>query len=534
MAKYLIQDIIPPEKHTHRGDGDNTIHHKAPEKPRAHTTHKAVMHTATHPGKKEVHESVHEEEMPTENHEPVVVEDPKEMLIEQLNSPEIEERAVEDEVPHSQNYFSSVKDTVTPAATWPYGQSRESTGAYVPPRSSVNFGGGRGGSGERSSWKRGWIPWILGIALVSVVFVLGMNYFSGATVTVLPKQDSIPMDQKITILKNPLNSELPYSVMKVFLEETREVPATGEKTVPAKASGKIIVYNTQTVSQRLIKNTRLQSPAGKIYRISDSINVPKAVTLNGKTTPGSLEVTVYADEAGPDFNTEPVDFTVPGLKGSPTFTKVYARSKGPITGGASGTIKSVSDLDLKQASDDLRIQLETKLRTKARGDLAPNQIGYDRGMLVQLEDAALSKAQSSSPDKAVVSQTGNAYFLVFDRTELTRAIVRSLIPTYNNEEVTIGNLESLELELAEMSGADLWKSEKLDIVLRGTPSLDWKVDEVAIKTLILGKPKENFNALLSQFPTIDRASATIHPVWKRSFPTDEKDITIKVVTEMPK
>lgn len=51
--------------------------------------------------------------------------------------------------------------------------------------------------------------------------------------------------------------------MKVTLDDKIEVDATGTKTVTTKASGNIIVYNEQTVAQRLIKNTRFQSPAGK-------------------------------------------------------------------------------------------------------------------------------------------------------------------------------------------------------------------------------------------------------------------------------
>lgn len=532
MAKYLIQDIIPPEKTAHNKVSVKIIHHKAPEKPHAQATHRVFEHTTVHHAKKEILEK-HVEELEVGDEEPVITADPKAMILDQLNNKDTmsPERI---EMKPAQSYFASDPEPEVPVKSWPYKQNEEHASAYVPPSSNMNFSTREAGSGGRSSWMSGWLPWIAGVALVGVALVVGMNYFSGATVTVLPKRGTIPMDQKMTILKSPLNGELSFSVMKVVLEETREVPATGEKAVTAKATGKIVVYNTQSVPQRLIKNTRFQGPTGKIYRINDSITVPKATVKAGKTTPGSFGVTIYADEAGPDFNSVAVDFTVPGLKGSPTFEKVYARSSGPLTGGTSGTIKSVSDLDLKQASDDLRIQLETKLRTKARSDLGPSQIGYDQGMIVELADAALSKAPSSSPDKAVVSQTGTLYFLTMNRDELTRAIVRSLIPSWNGEDVLINNLETIELGLAETSGESLWKSEKLDITLKGTPSLDWKVDEAAIKKVILGAPKDSFNAILAQFPTIDRAKATIHPVWKRSFPTKEKDIIVEVVDAMPK
>ena len=75
----------------------------------------------------------------------------------------------------------------------------------------------------------------------------------------------------------------------------------------------------------------------------------------GKTTPGTIEVVAYADEAGPEYNSPPTDFTVPGLKNTPQAAKVYGRSNGPVTGGASGTVKSVSDSELKQAGDSRQV-----------------------------------------------------------------------------------------------------------------------------------------------------------------------------------
>jgi len=428
----------------------------------------------------------------------------------------------------SHDIFSTTDEVAPSKAPWLQSADQGVTGPVAPSRSRNFTMSSHTGNSSGNGMMMGWLPWILGTSTVVVSVILIMNYFAGATITVIPKKLTVPMEQKISTLKQPLNGELPFAIMKITLEETREVPATGEKTVTSKASGKIYVYNTQSTAQRLIKNTRFQNPTGKIYRINDSIIVPKATTKN---VPGSIEVTVYADEAGPDFNSDPTDFTVPGLKGSAIYEKVYARSKGPLSGGESGTIKSVSDLDLKQASEDLRVQLETKLRNKARGDLTPSQVGYDKGMVINLGTAALSQKDSSTPDKAVVAQTGTLYFVTFDRNELTRAIAHSLVPTYNGEGVHIENLDSLKFEMAPISGKELWSSQSLDVLLSGNPTLEWDVDANQIKQAVLGIPKGSFNSILIKFATIESAKATIHPVWKRSFPTNENDLNIEVVSE---
>ncbi len=550
MTKYIIQDIIPPDKkkshdsahkrssieHPHHEGGHSkspemvsphsskTVHHKDITTKTHHTEthHKDVTHD-DHDHNEEHIEYVHESgaKRDDSNHEPSsgnehsadttdATVDPRGILLEQL---------------YKGNQVKS--DAHEMAGEWPYNNSsnvRPSDSSNVPPHFPEEQQSSRFGS---------WLPWVAIPAIILAgVFVI-LNFFGGATVSVIAKHDIIPIPdtQTFEAVKNSTDASLGYSVMKVTLDDSREVSATGVKTVTAKASGSIIVYNEQSVAQRLIRNTRFQSIAGKIYRINDSITVPKATTpKGGKLTPGTIKVIIYADEAGPDFNNDPTDFSVPGLKETPQAKKVYGRSVGAVTGGASGTTKSVSDQDLKQASDDLRVSLETKLRTKARGDLAPSQIAYDQGIVVDLGDPALSADKASSNDKAVVTENGSLYMIVFDRDALIKTLAKTLVPTYSGENIQIKNVDALTLAMPEISGDALWKNTTLNFTLKGAPELSWVVDEEAIKKDLLGIPKSEFNRAMAKYTTILRAKASLRPFWKSTFPDNEKKITVSVVT----
>ena len=71
--------------------------------------------------------------------------------------------------------------------------------------------------------------------------------------------------------------------------------ATGKEEVSLKASGRIVIYNNyNTAKQRLVRNTRFETPPGFIYRINKSIDVPGQTTEAGRTIPGSIEVTIHA------------------------------------------------------------------------------------------------------------------------------------------------------------------------------------------------------------------------------------------------
>jgi len=507
MAKYLIQDIIPPERRQpqHRRNEAEESH-----EPRS-LDHQVRIPHAGEKRPVRIQPTHHHTEVKTESqhaHRPI------EATQEDYRANELEESKVIDTGIAHTKYFD--EKNISP------GEYERSSMVHRLHGPVIRETG--------TTFLRAWLPWIFGLFGVIALALFVLNFFGGATVTLVPKKETVAMDQKMSAFKNPASSEVSFAIMKVNLEETMEVPATGEKTVTEKASGRIVVYNKQTTTQRLIKNTRFQSPTGKIYRIADSINVPKTTTVKGKEVIGSIEVTVYADEAGPEYNSASTDFTLPGLKGSPTFNKVYARGKGAIEGGASGTIKTVTDADLKSAREQLRVTLETKLRTKARSDLAASQVSFDAGIVIELNEGTLSKAEASSKDKAVVSASGALYLVAFDRDRLTRSIVSQLVKVYKGEKVNILNLEALKLEIPTMTGTELWGLDRLDFKLSGDPVIEWSVDEAELKKVLFGIPKQNFKSTMTQFQTIENATADVYPAWKRSFPTEAEDIRIKIQT----
>lgn len=538
MGKYLIQDIVPPERK-----------HSSSAKKATSTTH---AHTETHHTKTLHHEDaahapkhhktpLHDEILVAEvddinNTEPI--KDPHTMISSHMEIHEDSHSPKKEIDTPPLALTDEIADKNVGVGAWPYNNDNIPTSSHsnipsfrnTPPPHFPET------SGSDASRGGNLLSWIL-IPLVGVgVVVFMLNFFSGATITLIAKENANPIDHTFTALhKDKAGEELSYSVITATSSDALEVPATGTKTVTTKASGKIIVYNEQSTPQRLIKNTRFESVAGKIYRINESITVPKTIIKGGKKTLGTLEVTVYADEAGAEYNSDPTDFTVPGLKNTPQEKMVYARSRGTISGGASGTIKSVSDQDLKKATDDIRVSLETKLRNKAHNVLAGfagNLIAYDQGVIVDLKDPILSNEQASSADKAVVTEAGSISMIVFERAPLTKAVAKAAVPTYGGEEVLLNNLENLSFTTENLTSDTLISEQPINFSLKGTPQLKWVIEQDAIKKDLLGLLKTDFNSKMAAYPTIERAKASLRPFWKQRFPTDPTAISIKIVEQI--
>src|SRR3989338_1226753 len=223
------------------------------------------------------------------------------------------------------------------------------------------------GRKRRSSRVGLWIVAFVSIAILGFAFTL---LFSGAKVVVTPKQRTVLVDSQFSAFKTPSVGELGYEIMTVTKEGSAEAAPSGESNVEEKASGTITIYNDySTAPQRLIRNTRFQTPEGLIYRINESIVVPGQSKSGTTVSPGSIEVVVYADEAGEKYNIGLTDFTVPGLAGTARFTTIYARSKTPMSGGFVGREKVVNEQDGEEAKATLKEALKEELILEAKAQV---------------------------------------------------------------------------------------------------------------------------------------------------------------------
>ncbi|MSR71697.1 MAG: hypothetical protein EXS50_03530 [Candidatus Taylorbacteria bacterium] len=64
-----------------------------------------------------------------------------------------------------------------------------------------------------------------------------------------------------------------------------------------------------------------------IYKIDSAVIVPGYSTKAGEIVAGSTTTTVTAEKAGTDYNIPLSDFTIPGFKGDPKFTNIFARNE---------------------------------------------------------------------------------------------------------------------------------------------------------------------------------------------------------------
>jgi hypothetical protein len=370
--------------------------------------------------------------------------------------------------------------------------------------------------------------WFVAIIVV-ITFILAFSFlFAGAKLNITPRQNNTIVDAQFIASINADTGELPYEIMTIEKTQSKRVPATGKEEIEEKASGKIVIFNNfNTASQRLVPNTRFETPEGLIYKINKSVVVPGQKKEGDEVMPGSIEVTVYADEAGEKYNIGLVDFTIPGFKGSPRFDDFYARSKTAMTGGFAGKKLTASSDDLAQAKTEIHTELRKQLINEASSQSPDEFYLFEDTIFVEFE----SVGSIESGDEVEVTEKATLYGVLFNKEKFAGYIAEKTIAIFDDEPVEISNISTLTVAVLNKNDARPWEDEEFEFTVNGNAHIVWTFNEKKLKEDLAGRAKAALPTVLSGYPSIEEAKAVLTPFWKRSFPDKVSKIKIERMLE---
>ena len=366
---------------------------------------------------------------------------------------------------------------------------------------------------------------IWSVALLSLVFLFFAIsfFFAEAEISITPKTQDVSFNQNLNAVKDLAGAVLPFEMIVISGEENTTVAGGAEEDIAIKARGRVVIYNNfSSATQRLDIDTRLEGSNGKLYKTEKQVVVPG---VRGDT-PGSVEVGIYAAEAGGDFNSPPLDFQIVGFRGTPKYSKFYARSIGDITGGFVGKGSVVSEEKKIQAANELKATLRAKLFEKA-SDLIPADLVLFEDAIVLEIDSENFNMSAGAAGKVPLAIKGTLYGFLFNEAELTKRIVAVALPSHDGSEVFISNLNEMTFTLLSQPGS-LANVTNISFGLSGKPKVVWKFNESKLRSELLGKKKSDFNQILSGYPNVESADVVLRPLWKRSFPKSANDVKIMV------
>ena len=385
---------------------------------------------------------------------------------------------------------------------------------------------------QRKTLNPKFVIWLIAIICLLALFFGISIIFSSATVIVTPRTEKINFSDDIYPAK--LNSsgaaDLSFEFLKVKQTASETIDATEDKEVSQKATGKIVIYNSySTAPQRLINNTRFEANNGKVYRINSSVVVPGYKKVEGKVVPGSVEATVFADQAGDSYNLKLADlagdFKIPAFKGDPKYQGFYARLKTDITGGLIGMQRVVAVSLRKSTEDIIKTKLKEQLLKEFYAIKPENYLIFKDGYSVDFTNLADTAVGS---DKVKLNIEGELNGVVFNNLKLAKYISIKKIENFDGLPVELVPTDNLTVTFITKDNTSLWKNTALDIKFNGDASIRWQYDAESVKKDLAGKSGSDVKNLVAKYKdSIIGIKVIFRPVWTRYFPDNLNKIKIQ-------
>jgi len=378
--------------------------------------------------------------------------------------------------------------------------------------------------------KRGFLKKLFWACVVLAVIFLGRTIlvnFSSATIKITPHQEFINITTELKAARGATGN-LNLEITQLEREESQIGQATELVSDGQKARGQIVIYNTYSSnSQRLITETRFETPDGKIYKIQGPVVVPGN---------GSIEIMVYADEPGPEYNIGLTDFTIPGFKGTPRYEKIYGRSKTEMKGGTNENSFVISEKDIAAVKNDLKEKIENYLREKISQQKPDEYLLYKNALEIDFNDG------SSSPKVGDVAdlpgggfnfkEKGKATGFLLRKNDLSSALTDkyfSASTSTENKKISVVNLDQLDFSLLSKNADET----EITFTLKGQGHFVWGVDTNSLASFLIGvkdnPPAGGYKDVFKNYPEIERAEIIFKPAWWNWMPSDKSRIHFETV-----
>jgi len=245
--------------------------------------------------------------------------------------------------------------------------------------------------------------------------------------------------------------------------------------------------------------------------------------------PGSISVNITAEKAGSDYNSEPKDFTLLGFKGTAKATKIYARSSGPITGGASGLLYTPSPKEKGVLNSEISVGMRTKLEKDVLAQVPKGYMLFPGSM--NLTNTFNVDNVTSQTSQAVVQASGSVTALIISERGFEEYVIKDFYPKITESElaqISIPELSNFTFALSKDVPPITKEVSSISFYLSGDGTLLWHPNMEKIATNLIGIKKSMANTVFMSDPGILKARLILRPPWQKTLPKNLNHIKVKL------
>ena len=295
---------------------------------------------------------------------------------------------------------------------------------------------------------------------------------------------------------------------------TQKYSPTGNKTSDGIATGQVTLINETSAPQTLVKTTRVLTPSGVLFRLTDRVTVP----ANGQVT-----AEVYADQPGAGGNIGPSKFTIPGL-GEDKQKVIYASSDMTMSGGVK-TVGVLSAEDIQAAKADFA----NKVKQEVEKTLGEDGTFSQKLISVPESNISVDKEVGQEISEFSLSGTSTAVVVFYNKEDLRTILSREVagrVDASVEKVLSLSKEPQVTLATYDVAANKAQLSVYQDVLV----TLDVNGEKLAVNNFF-GKKKDEIERYVRGLSHVVGADVKFSPSWMRTAPSvpDKVQVVVKNV-----
>ncbi len=347
---------------------------------------------------------------------------------------------------------------------------------------------------------------VLTVVLLGVVVLITSKK---ATITIMAKEDtrSVNMNVKVAAIadgKETISGLVSSSVVNF----SQKYFPTGSKTIEGIAGGEVMLFNKTNESQTLVKTTRLLTPSGVLFRLSDKVTIPAN---------GEIKVQVYADKAGKDSNVGPSTFTIPGLA-TDKQKVIYAQSTVAMD-NAVRQVGILTEADVQAAQKDFEQKIKEQYAASSTDSM------YKVVSVLNL-NPIVDKKVGDEVDGFSLSGTSTVVVVSYNKQSLNDLISGAVSSKVDGSLEKVLNITS-DPKVAMASYNAVGNSAQISVNQDVMVTLDANAEKLSPQ-YFMGKTKDEIERYVFELDHVAGVQVDFTPSWSSKAPTVPDKIKIIV------
>lgn len=369
------------------------------------------------------------------------------------------------------------------------------------------------------------------IILLLILILFGiykfLNIFYKADIIINSKHQIFELNSKKLLASKSLDSKVPFEIAIVSDNSFKKVFLSYSENVSLKAKGELTFYNEFSSSpQKLNYNTYISDDRGRTYVIDKTITIPGYKKVDGKIIPGKVDAPVTAFLTGDSYNGNPETFNIISFKNTSKYSKIYAKTKTPLSGGAEGLVYKLNQENIDSIVKDHIPLFKESLFKKI--EVPPGYILYKDAVIFSY---TIDEGLMSPIKEAEAKVSGTMTAVLIKEKDLFNYLLEDLIPKISKEErarISTKDVSLLKFNFIDKEQLVNKNTISVDFSLDGKIDFVWEPDLIVLINNLANLHKDSVSQAFEKDTGIDSASVEIFPPWKKYIPNNRSKINIVI------